>query len=461
MLLLIVALLGLGYWSFLLSQQKASVIYAIPDSEKAALAEKEAKIREKEITLRQQEEIVSNKVSEIDKKEEMIGEKEEELSEKERALRTKEAVLQQEEAEIKKVLSEKKADLQQKEVIVSKKVSEIDKKEEIIGEKEEELSEKERALRKKEEELRRKESVLGEKEVVISQKERLLSEEEIALRQKNARLRQKEAAGSEERPVLARKQPVSLPHDTTSPASRPFPPPEALMVPKGKNFLALNCDIQRVFIFQGSGAEPLLKAEFEHEWPLGEGLFILGKDPSIGEFVFHHMSFLWGKPYVTATDLWKKVSHLVSGEAVPLMAYSSRTKIDTGMIEKAREIEPIIASWSDAWESMDADSLVDYYGDIFTTYYLNLGKPMVFSKDQFYARKKEVLMKSGFVSLKTSEPIFIIDPDNPKLAIAFFYQKYRSKIYADEGAKALYFSLVDEAGGKETWKIVAKLWLPL
>jgi len=459
-LLLIVAAVGLGYRFFSLFQQNTSVIYAIPESEKAALAEKEAKIRKKEATLLQKEAVVRKKVSEIDQKQGIIEDKEEELSEKERALRKKEEALKKEEAELSKTLSEKKADLQQKEVVVSKKVSEIDQKEEVLEEKEEELSEKERALRKKEEELRKKEADLGKKEVIIGQKEKVLSEQEAGLRQKKASLHRKEVAKKQRGTVLAKKQPVSLPQDGAIASSRPFPPPEAFMVPKDKYFIALNCEIKKVFIFQGSGAEPLLKAEFEYEWPLGEGLFIVGKDASIGEFVFHHMSFLWGGSNVTATDLWEKVSHLIAGNAVPLMAYSSRTKVNTAMIEKAQQIGAIIDSWSDTWREMDVDKLLDYYGDIFTTYYLDLGKPMVFSKDQLYARKKEVLIKSGFVSLKTSEPLYIIDPDNPRLAIAFFHQEYRSKIYADAGAKVLYFSLVDEPGGKQTWTIVAKLWLP-
>ena len=92
-LLLIIAAAGLRYWFFPFSQEKAPVIYAIPESEKAALAEKEANIKEKEVTLLQKEAVVSKKDSEIDKKEEMIEEKEEELSEKELALRKKEEAL--------------------------------------------------------------------------------------------------------------------------------------------------------------------------------------------------------------------------------------------------------------------------------------------------------------------------------------------------------------------------------
>jgi len=520
MVLLLVAAIGIGYWFLGLSQQKTSVIYATPESERAALVEKEAKIKEKEAALRRKEALVSKKVSDIDKKHEIIAGKEEALSDKELALREKEEALQQEEAELKKSLGEKKANLQQKEAVVSKKASEIDQQEEILGKKEEELSEKERALLSKEEELRRKEAELGEviskgtadltqkeavvstkasevdqqeeilgkkeeelsekeralrakeeelqkkeaalgkKEIIVTQKEQALSEKEVAARQEKASLRPREETQGETGAVVAKIQPPPLPQDAATAASRPFPPPEAFIVPKDRYFLAVNCDIKKVFVFRGTGAAPLLKAEFEFPWPLGEGLFIVGNDASIGEFIFHHMSFLWGKPYLTATDLWEKVSHLVPGHAVPLMAYSSRTRVNTAEIEKAHQLEQIVGSWTEAWRNMDVDKLLDYYGDIFTTYSLDLEKPTVFSKDQFYARKKEVLMKSGFVSVKTSQPLFILDPDNPKLAVAFFHQEYRSQVYADAGAKALYFSLVDEPGGGQTWKIVAKLWLP-
>ena len=224
---------------------------------------------------------------------------------------------------------------------------------------------------------------------------------------------------------------------------------------------ATNCDLKKAFVFQGSDSEPQLKAEFKYDWPLGEGLFILGKDALRGEFVFHYMSFLWGKPDVIPLNLWGKVSKQVSGNVVPLVVYSSKTAaVSPSLIEKAREIKNIIGSWADAWRGMDLDKLIHFYGNIFTNYLLNLDKPLVYTRDQLYKTKQAVWRRSGFISVKISDPVYIVDPTNQKMAIAVFYQEYRSKIYADKGTKVLYFSLVDEPGGKQTWKIVAKLWLP-
>ena len=290
------------------------------------------------------------------------------------------------------------------------------------------------ALSKKED-FNKMEIGLQKREEVLNKKENILAKKETALKERETKLEQKE--------------------------ERPFPPPEAFYVPKNRFFIAVDCDANKAFIFQGSDSGLSLKKKLEYKWPYGEGLFILGKDDTRGEFIFHHMSFLLGKPYVMPSDLWRKISPFISGNAVPLLAYSSSTKVNDTLIKKAREIKSILSTWSDTWKSMDIERLINFYGDIFTIYYINLEKPLVFSKAQFYKHKKDVFLKSSFITLKISDPLCLVDPVNPKIAVAVFYQKYQSQIYTDEGTKVLYFSLIDNLEGGEVWKIVAKLWLPL
>ena len=91
-------------------------------------------------------------------------------------------------------------------------------------------------------------------------------------------------------------------------------------------------------------------------------------------------------------------------------------------------------------------------------YYEN--KPVVYSWEQLYKLKRDVFSRSGTISLELSDPFCIMDPSNPNIAMAMFYQRYNSRVYSDEGIKALYFSLVDQDQGQGEWKMVAKLWIP-
>ena len=45
------------------------------------------------------------------------------------------------------------------------------------------------------------------------------------------------------------------------------------------------------------------------------------------------------------------------------------------------------------------------------------------------------------------------------MAMAIFNQKYRSKIFSDQGTKILYLKAFNKPDGTNEWKIVGKLWL--
>lgn len=352
-----------------------------------------------------------------------------------------------------KIISEKETTLKQKEALLSQK-------ETGLGEKESELSKKETSISEKESDLSKKEVALKERETDLSQKLSTLLKKETELSQKEDSLSSKEDILSKKEELLAKKADTPLrTRATPAPPVKSVLPIEAFTIPKNKFLVAVDCTSGKASLWQGSDGAPVRKAEFACKWLLGEGLFILGKDASGGEFIFHHLSFLWGRSYVMSTDLWAKVSRMVSGNIVPLVAYSPGMEVNSAMIEKAREIKTIVESWAEIWRSRDITRLMGFYGDVFTTYDMSMDKPIVFSKAQLSERKREVMTRSGPISLAISEPLYMIDPDNPKIAIAVFYQQYSSKVYADKGTQVLYFSLVDEPDGKATWKIVAKLWV--
>jgi len=299
----------------------------------------------------------------------------------------------------------------------------------------------------------------NQKEAGFDGKQAKLDQETIILAQREDILSPKDEFSAEQEAVTPDQDDLTL---TLDPASLA----ENCYLPQDSSFVILDCSTNKASIWQGTDSKPLLKSEIDYEWPFGEGLFVVGNDAEKGDFVFYHMSFFWNGTSVVDTNFWKRVAPLVQKNNVPLVAYSSAEqlndieKTDISMAEQTRKIRQVIFDWAEAWRRMDVDSLVDFYGNIFTCYFLDMDKPLVFAREQFRKIKEDILGKSEFVLLNISDPICIINPENPKVAIAVFDQHYRSSIYSDQGTKVLYFILVDEPDEKQNWKMVAKLWLP-
>jgi type II secretory pathway predicted ATPase ExeA len=259
---------------------------------------------------------------------------------------------------------------------------------------------------------------------------------------------------------VLRQEATAAPPPITKPVSKPGFPDVAFHVPDNKALIVVDRSLKIACVWSKEGGVPILKAQFDWVLPLNDGLFILGKDVKERPFIFNHFSFFWGNPHLMAAELWKKVDEVVSENVVPLMIYSSQKSFDTSVVENTEPITLSIQAWADAWRAKDIDRYTHFYGNIFTMYHLYKDKPLVYSWEQLHELKKAVFSRSGNISLELSDPLCIVDPSNPSIALAMFYQRYNSRIYSDEGIKALYFSLVDQEEGPREWKMVAKLWIP-
>lgn len=419
-LLVIVAGSAAGYLFYAPPAEEAVVVKVVPKVDKEALRKEKEALKKREEELAHKEKVLQETHAEVYKKAETLSAHVESLEKKENVLEGQAAVL-----------SEKELELRRKEEELAKKLRELGTKEAVLGE---------------------KEKALGQKEATLGEKEKGLAAEEAVRRTREQRTAQSEAPARPETKVAA--APPSVP-------AAAFDPRRVCgALPEGAFLMAVDCDRGRAMLFKGGASGPVPVRETDCEWSYGEGIFMVGKDGRKGPFVFNHTAFLYGRPYVMPTSLWSQVSDTVSGRAVAVVAYSSRLSGVADPAARSAELKAILANLFETWKRMEVEKLIGFYGDVFTEYDLSVDKPLVVSKAQLYARKKEVLARSGFVAVQTSEPIYLFDPQNPNVAAAVFRQEYRSRIYADVGTKVLYFSRVDEPKGKQSWKIVAKLWLP-
>ncbi|MBU2548521.1 MAG: AAA family ATPase [Proteobacteria bacterium] len=244
-------------------------------------------------------------------------------------------------------------------------------------------------------------------------------------------------------------------------ALMPLPPPQVVYVPPGAYFLSLDREKGKAFLWEGSDPAPVLKGEFVWDKPLPDGLFVIGNNINNKQFLFNYPLFFWGSNHLASGTVWPEIAKLVPSGVVPLVSYSSARPTSTANVKQARQIRSIIQDWAEAWREKDLERLLGFYAKTFTSCYNQNEKPTVFAKENLRRIKNDVFMRSGSIVLTISEPVCLLDPGNPDMVMALFYQKYESEVYGDEGLKALYFSLVEGEDGKPAWMIVAKLWIPV
>jgi hypothetical protein len=235
---------------------------------------------------------------------------------------------------------------------------------------------------------------------------------------------------------------------------------EALLLPVNEFYLAVDRDENMAQLWQGSAAGPQLRHQFNLDWRIMEGLYILGNDEQKGAFIFNPTLFQWGGyKLLNASTLWSQVSGLVSGSLIPVVVYSSRNLDKDLLTEDTLSIRGMVDSWAEAWQARDLKGLMSFYSRTFTSYSIDNDMPQEYSRSELSDIRGRILGTSRYIKLNTSQPIAMVDPLNPDLAVAVFKQKYASNTYSDQGIKVLYLRR-EGVYPEHAWKIVAKFFLP-
>lgn len=425
---------------------------------KKALTDKETKIADKESKLKVLEIEVNKIKNNFTQKESQLSQKEQTLLDKENKLREITAEINQAKAEIHKTRASFTADetqLTEKEAALHKKEIEIENKEKLLKNLEQEISVSKIDITETKSDYLKNKQLLAEKEQTLKHREAELLRIQESLQEREKELLQKEADLKTLQPVTA-----VFPQKPELTLRKPGPPSEVFSVPEKRRFISFDLATGHAVLWEGANPSIRKVTDLNISWPHGEGFFVLGRDQDRGAFVFNHMSFFNDGVYQYKTDLWARIANYVQNNMIPVIAYDSTRPGGNGSLEdKKTEIKKLISDWKTTWRSMDIDRLIKYYGSVFTSYYMHREKPVIYSRDQLYLRKKEVWEKSGTISLDIDDPIFFINPNDPSMAMAVFYQKYRSNVYQDQGTKVLYLKSFDKPGNTTEWKIVGKLWL--
>ncbi|MCD6431070.1 MAG: AAA family ATPase [Deltaproteobacteria bacterium] len=240
-----------------------------------------------------------------------------------------------------------------------------------------------------------------------------------------------------------------------------FPPKSSLLVAREGELLA------DLWLKEESNSKAVVTDQLQLPEGLQPGLAIAGLNRN-KPFLFHPLNFLYGKQ-PQLPDQWNDFFLKNEKRVIPLIILPKIATIIEGsaMVENndeksqtGEQLRRTINEWADAWRQLDLDRSMDFYAPVMTIYEPGKLKLLNFEKERLKIIKERLFQKTENLKLDLSEPLCLTDPLNPNLAMAFFYQNYRSEKYWDRGYKALFLSRSHQEEEPDQWQISAKFFVP-
>ena len=232
------------------------------------------------------------------------------------------------------------------------------------------------------------------------------------------------------------------------------------LLPVNEFYLSVDRDNHFARLLQGGASGSVVKYQFELDWRIMEGLYLLGIDRKKGPFVFNPVFLqMGGYDMPNTAELWDQVKGYVADDLVPVIVYAGSKTEKELLTSDIPTIREIVNNWAQAWRDRDMTSLMSFYGKSFTSYSLDSNKPETYPLADLTEIRSRTIGTSTYISLKISTPVILTDPQSRDFAIAVFRQEYKSNNYSDKGIKVLYFRR-EGIFPERPWKIVAKFFLP-
>ncbi|KPA19569.1 AAA ATPase [Candidatus Magnetomorum sp. HK-1] len=235
----------------------------------------------------------------------------------------------------------------------------------------------------------------------------------------------------------------------------------------GQRIIVFFPDINRMMLWKYTETEPELIKKANVYANLREGIYLLGRDKDSLPFLFN--PFIPGNKVTKLLPeiFCKNVGEILPTKIIPILVYLSGRTFDNPVYDNAQACHLLVEKWVKAWQSTNIDAFVNYYHKDDIMYY-RLGKPpQQMAWENLKKSKTVTFARSADVSLQISNLSCIIDPGNPKTAIALFHQQYSSSNYSDEGMKVLFLSQVYDSESsadnhldrQPDWRITGRFWL--
>lgn len=244
---------------------------------------------------------------------------------------------------------------------------------------------------------------------------------------------------------------------------RAIPPIE--MASGGWQCLVVNRLKNQGQVWQGDEKSLNQAAVFELQGEaLEDGVYFLGKDKDSRPFLFNHQRFAAGHRYQElAQRLWEQFGESSSLPLIPLVVWSGKDEDrPENLIKDTGKIRALVRDWAAAWRSLDIEAYIQFYSPTHFSYVSMRHEPTTVSKEQYYGQMGRNFQINNYISLQISEPVCIVNPADPKSAVAIFSQRFTSARHVDEGIKILFLREFREKEDAEfVWKIEGRCWMPM
>lgn len=236
------------------------------------------------------------------------------------------------------------------------------------------------------------------------------------------------------------------------------PPPEALHVSSGAEFIRVLIDQGMAQIWKGTDQGLLLFHTVDYDWHYGPGLFLTGNDPDTGPYVFNHQAHLLDEPSLTRSAFFTHLDEYVHRNAAPVLATSATQTLQLDSESVEVSLKHSFNRFIHTWKNMKIDDLFEIYADEVIQHYMHLSQPVIFDHHQAYLQKQELFSRTDFIALEVAKPVFLMHPHKPEQIMAVYHQKYRSDTLEDEGTKVLFFTKNPTASNYQ-WLVNEEFWV--
>jgi len=234
----------------------------------------------------------------------------------------------------------------------------------------------------------------------------------------------------------------------------------SVTLPAGWRSITILQKDHKALFFQSNSTTPVKELALPTNTNLEAGLYLLGQAKGT-PFLFNHRSFFaWQVNPSLSNWLFQQFTDNEAQPVIPVVI-SSTDSLHHPDQEELSTIRTMVKNWATALAQKNIEELMRYYDDSLIGYQLFRDTPTVKSHAQVAAKKARLFERNETIYLQTSEPVCIINNEDPSQATALFNQRFISSSYRDSGIKVLYLrKTAKDTSRKPEWVITGTLWLP-
>lgn len=148
---------------------------------------------------------------------------------------------------------------------------------------------------------------------------------------------------------------------------------------------------------------------------------------------------------VIRNDVLQKISDFIKLKETPIVIHDKIEYINKAEHDKRRQaLSDYLNGWKQAWESMDVEKYMNYYGEDF--------KAPGFNFNSWKRHKTNLKNRYKYIKVTLSQPFLLLHKDQ---LIVKSLQKYQSNEHTDYGIKTLHALMINGQ-----YKIIREDWVP-